>query len=47
MSTKLAEEHQIVVDGIVDSLHSCGDFKVGETCLLPLALLSHLMTPMS
>lgn len=38
-------EHQVVVEGIVESLSLFGSVKAGQMQLLPLPKLSHLMTP--
>ena len=38
-------EHQIVIDGIVDSLSSFGEVQVGNTRELQLPTLTHLLTP--
>lgn len=40
-------EHQLVVDGIRESLGRLGPVKVGETGLLRLPTLAHLLTPVS
>ena len=41
---KESEEHQLVVDGIKQSLMSFGNVKIGERQILELPKLSHLVT---
>lgn len=42
---KELQEHQIVIDGIKESLAQFGCVKIGETQILKLPKLSHLITP--
>lgn len=42
---KIRHEHQLVIDGIVQSLENYGSVDVGSTRVLTLSKLSHLMTP--
>lgn len=44
---KLMQEHQIVIDGIQESLRLFGTVHIGETGLLTLETLCHLKTPIT